>query len=271
VCSASFNLGVVMRIALGLEYDGRGFCGWQSQSSGCGIQDKLEIALARMAGHAVRVIAAGRTDTGVHALGQVVHFDSVTVRPISAWVRGVNAYLPDGVRVIWAQEVDESFHARFDAYRRSYQYWLINRPVAPSIMLGKAGWFHQPLDVQQMRHAMTYLQGEHDFSAFRAAECQAKSPIRHLYLADLKQAGENLLFEFSGNAFLHHQVRNMVGALIYIGKGSYRPEFIQKLLLSRDRTQAPPTFSADGLYLCNVEYDPKWRLPKSENKLSMLL
>jgi len=260
-----------MRIALGLEYDGRGFCGWQSQSSGCGIQDRLEAALCRMAGHPVRVVAAGRTDTGVHALGQVVHFDSTTSRPISAWVRGINAFLPDGVRVLWAKEVDEHFHARFDAYRRSYQYWLINRPVAPAIMCGKAGWFHQPLDKSKMAEAMNYLLGEHDFSAFRAAECQAKSPVRHLYVAELKKIGENLLFDFSGNAFLHHQVRNMVGALVYVGKGSYPPEFIKHLLLSRDRTKAPPTISADGLYLCSVDYDSKWSFPKIENKLSLLL
>lgn len=264
---ADWNISY-MRLALGLEYDGNGFCGWQSQSNGCGIQDKLQDALAALAGHKVGVVAAGRTDTGVHALCQVVHFDTATERPLSAWVRGVNAHLPEGVRVLWANVVDSEFHARFSAFERSYQYLLVNQPVAPAIMHGKAGWFHQPLDVDAMKQAMRYLLGEHDFSAFRAAECQAKSPIKKMHRAEITGADGRLVFNFSANAFLHHQVRNMVGALVYIGKGNYPPEFIQQLLSSCDRTLAPPTFSPDGLYLTGIRYDEKWGLPMVKRDLS---
>lgn len=258
-----------MRIALGLEYDGAGFCGWQSQAGGCGIQDSLEAALQVIAGHALRVAAAGRTDTGVHALCQVVHFDTTTPRPIAAWMRGVNAHLPRTVRVLWAQQVEGDFHARFSARQRSYQYLLVNRPVAPAIMAGKAGWYHMPLNIEMMQAAMAYLEGEHDFSVFRAAECQAKSPVKQLHRAEVKRIGDNLLFDFCANAFLHHQVRNMVGALVYVGKGKYQPEYMAELLQSRDRALSPPTFSPDGLYLTGVDYDAKWGLPDTQRSLSV--
>lgn len=258
-----------MRIALGLEYDGSRFCGWQTQPGACGVQDALQTALQGMAGHAVKVTAAGRTDVGVHALSQVVHFDSCTTRPLSAWVRGVNANMPPAVRVLWAREVADDFHARFDAYQRSYQYLLLNSAVAPAVMATKAGWFHQPLDVAQMQLAMAYFLGEHDFSAFRAAECQAKSPIKRMHQAALRTVGDYLLFDFCGSAFLHHQVRNMVGALVYVGKGNYPPQFIQQLLQGRDRKLAPPTFAPDGLYLTGVGYDAKWQLPPTQRSLQL--
>lgn len=259
-----------MRIALGLEYDGAGFCGWQSQANGCGLQDSLEKALAGIADHPLRLIAAGRTDTGVHALSQVIHFDTLTLRPMSAWIRGVNALLPKAVRVLWANQVDEKFHARFEAHQRSYQYLLVNQPVAPAILAGKAGWFHLPLDLTLMRAAASDLVGEHDFSVFRAAECQAKSPIKHLHRADISQVGNSFLFDFSANAFLHHQVRNMVGALVYVGKGKHPPSLIKALLQAKDRSHAPPTFMPDGLYLSGVEYDAKWRLPCTHRSLTAL-
>jgi len=259
-----------MRIALCLEYDGQSYCGWQSQPSGCGIQDALEGALEVLALHKVRVIAAGRTDTGVHALSQIVHFDTETMRPEDSWVRGVNAHLPKTLRVQWAKEVDARFHARFDAQARSYQYLLINQATAPAIMAGKAGWFHLPLNLSLMREAASHLVGEHDFSAFRAADCQAKSPIKHLYQADIQVINAHFIFSFSGNAFLHHQVRNMMGALIYIGKGKYPPAYIQTLLDARDRTMSPPTFSPDGLYLTGVKYDQIWDLPDTHRQLKMV-
>jgi len=258
-----------MRLALGIEYDGAGFCGWQSQPNRLAVQDALESALSQLAGHQVRVSAAGRTDTGVHALSQVVHFDTEAVRSQTAWVRGVNTKLPRGVRVLWAKEVDPRFHARFDAYQRSYQYWLINQPVAPAVMAGKAGWFHQPLDLQAMQEAMTYLLGRHDFSAFRAAECQAKSPVKTMHHASVSAFGSSMIFDFCASAFLHHQVRNMVGALVYIGKGKYPPVFIAELLEKRDRRCSPPTFSPDGLYLTGVGYDGCWGLPGTERKLQI--
>lgn len=257
-----------MRIAVGLEYDGSGFCGWQSQPGGCGVQDHLQAAIAQVAGHPVTVHAAGRTDAGVHALAQVAHFDVEVQRPLTAWVRGVNAFLPAGVRVLWAQPVADTFHARFSAQRRSYQYLLINRPVAPAIMAGKAGWFHLPLDIGAMQKAAACLVGEHDFSAFRAAECQAKSPVKLLHRADVRQSGDCLVFDFSASAFLHHQVRNMVGALVYIGKGSYPPEWMATLLAERNRTLAPPTFAPGGLYLVGVGYDAAWGLLLCQRNLA---
>lgn len=254
-----------MRYALGLSYDGSHFCGWQSQPNACGVQDALELAIASIAQHQIRVHAAGRTDTGVHALNQIVHFDTDVTRPLSAWVRGVNAHLPAAVRVNWAHEVNDDFHARFSAYSRSYQYLLYNAPVAPALMASKAGWFHLPLDYAAMREAAGYLVGRHDFSAFRASECQAKTPIRHLTRADVSVAGQYFVFEFSANAFLQHQVRNMIGALIYIGKGTYPPAYIKTLLQNKNRTLSPPTFSPSGLYLTSVGYDGKWRLPMVTN------
>jgi tRNA pseudouridine38-40 synthase len=250
-----------MRIALVISYDGELFCGWQSQPTACSVQDALELAIGKIANHAIRVHAAGRTDTGVHALCQVVHFDTETVRPTSAWVRGVNAYLPSTVRVIWAQEVNMDFHARFSAYSRSYEYLLYNAPVASATMSGKTGWFHLPLDMDAMQNGAQYLLGEHDFSAFRASDCQAKSPVKTMHIAELNQQGAYIKFSFCANAFLHHQVRNMVGALIYIGKGAYPPEYMQTLLEQANRTLSPPTFSPSGLYLTGVGYDEKWGLP----------
>ena len=264
-----------MRIALGVEYDGAGFCGWQSQTGGCGVQDALESAIQSIAEHEVRVHAAGRTDTGVHGMCQVVHFNTTADRPESAWVRGVNAFLPETVRVIWSKQVEkidgeDEFHARFSAMCRSYQYLLVNAPVAPAILATKAGWYHLPLDIEAMQKAATYLLGEHDFSAFRASECQAKSPIKTLLQANIHAASEQIVFEFSANAFLQHQVRNMVGALIYIGNGKHPPEYMQTLLKNQDRTEAPPTFSPNGLYLVGVEYDKKWHLPQTQRGLSVL-
>jgi tRNA pseudouridine38-40 synthase len=259
-----------MRLALGVEYDGAPYCGWQSQPSGCSVQDHLEKALQAMAGHPLRVIAAGRTDTGVHAMIQVIHFDTETQRPLNAWVRGVNSMLPAAIRVLWAVQVPQDFHARFSAFERSYQYVLINSPIAPALMHGKVGWFHAPLDVGLMQRGSRHLLGEHDFSAFRAAECQAKSPIKHMHEANVRAQGSAVIFEFRANAFLHHQVRNMIGALVYIGKGNYPPEFMAELLESRDRTQAPPTFSPSGLYLTGIGYETKWSLPETRRRLDFI-
>ncbi len=250
-----------MRIAAGVSYDGHGYCGWQSQANRCGVQDQVESALGEIAGHSIRVHAAGRTDTGVHALSQVIHFDVEVSRPDTAWVRGVNAFLPDNIRIEWARKVDEDFHARFSAFARGYEYLLYNASVAPAIMSTKAGWYHLPLALNPMQAAIKYLEGEHDFSAFRAADCQANTPVRHMHAAKVVQFGRYFKFSFNANAFLHHQVRNMVGALIYIGKGAHPPEYMQSLLAQKDRTLSPPTFSPCGLYLSYVGYDKRWQLP----------
>lgn len=251
-----------MRIALGVEYDGRPFCGWQSQPDGRTVQDRLQQALSQIAGAPIVVTAAGRTDTGVHALEQVVHFDSDAGRPLTAWVRGANALLPESVAVRWAHSVPDEFHARFSAHGRSYRYLLINRATRPAIQAGKAGWFHVPLDLAAMQAAAQCLLGEHDFSAFRAAECQARSPVKHLRQLDIRREGDMIVFDLSADAFLHHMVRNIVGCLVYVGKGKYPPDWLAEVLSSRERRLAAPTFAPDGLYLRRIQYETKWGLPQ---------
>ncbi len=250
-----------MRLALGIEYDGRGFCGWQTQAAGCAVQDRLEAACSAIAGVPVSTICAGRTDAGVHALGQVVHFDCAVERPLSAWVRGVNALLPPEMAVTWACPVDDEFHARFAATARVYRYVLLNDVVRPAADHGRVGWHHAPLDLEQMKIAACHLLGEHDFSAFRAAECQARSPVRTLHAVAIARRGPYFEFEFRANAFLHHMVRNIVGSLVYVGNGRQSPEWMAEVLRSRDRSRAAPTFDASGLYLMRVEYSSRWKLP----------
>jgi len=251
-----------MRFALGVEYDGRTFKGWQSQPDGQTVQDTLQHALSQISGYPISVIAAGRTDTGVHALEQVVHFDTQIKRPLTAWVRGANALLPDSIAVLWAHLVPDEFHARFSAHGRSYRYVLINRATRLAIHAGKAGWYHAPLDVAAMQTAAQFLIGKHDFSAFRAAQCQAKSPVKYLYQLDIRREGEMLIFDVSADAFLHHMVRNIVGCLVYVGKGKHPPDWITEILGSRERMFAAPTFTPDGLYLRRITYDEKWGLPQ---------
>jgi len=251
-----------MRIALGVEYDGNGFNGWQSQPDGNTVQDRIQKALSQIACEPVSVIAAGRTDSGVHALEQVIHFETNTVRPLNAWVRGVNALLPHSIAILWAHIVPEEFHARFSAHARSYRYELINRPVRSAVHHGKVGWFHAQLDVAAMQEAAVFLLGEHDFTSFRAAECQAKTPVKNLAQLDIHQQGDLIVFNLSAQAFLHHMVRNIVGCLVYVGKGKYPPEWIQQLLEGRERRLAAPTFAPDGLYLRHITYDAKWGLPQ---------
>jgi tRNA pseudouridine38-40 synthase len=254
-----------MRIALGIEYDGSSYCGWQSQAEGLTVQDTLQAALSGIAGETLGVIAAGRTDTGVHGLEQVVHFDTQVERPLQAWVRGVNALLPGSVAVRWAHPVPDEFHARFSAQGRSYRYLLINRATRPAIQAGKVGWFHAPLDLAAMQLAAQCLLGTHDFSAFRASQCQAKSPIKHLRQLDIRREGDMLVFDVSADAFLHHMVRNLIGCLVYVGKGKYPPQWLADVLSSRDRKLAAPTFAPDGLYLRRIQYDEKWGLPQQED------
>lgn len=250
-----------MRIVLGLEYDGGPFHGWQSQADGSGVQDALERALATVAGAPVRTVAAGRTDAGVHATAQVVHFDTEAARPETAWLRGVNARLPASVAVRWALRVAEEFHARFAATGRGYTYLLLDRPVRPALCAGRVGWYHRPLAVERMRAAAETLLGTHDFSAFRAAECQARSPVKKLDLLCVARDDDMLKLEFHADAFLQHMVRNIVGALVYVGAGRKPVEWIAELLEGRDRTRGAPTFAACGLYLTGIDYPARWNLP----------
>ena len=250
-----------MRIALGLEYDGTRYFGWQSQPGGRTVQDVLEQGIGEIAGEPVRVVCAGRTDTGVHARGQVVHFDTQVERPDSAWVKGVNTHLPSDIAVQWATRVPDAFHARFAAELRRYDYFLLNRPVRSALDATTMGWFHAPLDLTRVQKAAAHLLGEHDFSAFRSAECQAKSPVRTMRRLDISRRGDVLQFTLEANAFLHHMVRNIVGCLVYVGKGKHSPEWLAELLEQRTRALAAPTFSPCGLYLTQVHYAAVWALP----------
>lgn len=249
------------RIALGLEYDGRPFCGFQSQPSGCGVQNALEEAIGQIAGERVVINAAGRTDTGVHASLQVVHFETTATRPPTAWVRGVNALLPKAIAIRWARTVDPDFHARFAARRRGYHYLLVNRPERPGLLAGRVGWCHRLLDVDPMRAAAKALVGEHDFSAFRSADCQAATPVKLLERLAIERDGGMITFEFVASAFLHHMVRNIVGALVLVGQGGRPVGWMRELLDGRDRRRGAPTFMADGLYLSGIDYDPRFGLP----------
>ncbi len=261
---------MALRIVLGLEYDGSRFCGWQTQPGGCGIQDHVEAALGQIHDGPVATIVAGRTDAGVHAMHQVLHFDAQYPRPLSAWVKGVNTMLPAGVAVLWAREVAPDFHARFGAVERAYRYYLLNHPVRPAIMAGRVGWVHGALDIDAMAEGAGQLVGLHDFSAFRAAECQAKSPFRDLRVAQVKRVGDYVSFDFRANAFLHHQVRNMVGALVWVGLGRRTPAWVGEVLAARDRRQAAATFAPDGLYLTQVSYGCEWGLPTHSNRFPEL-
>jgi tRNA pseudouridine38-40 synthase len=250
-----------MRIALGLEYDGAPFCGWQHQPSGCGVQDHLERALSAFADEPIATVAAGRTDAGVHARAQVVHFDTAAERDETSWVRGPNSSLPGAIRVVWARRVPGDFHARHHARSRTYHYLLLDDAVAPGLLRAKAGWFHKPLKVAAMQEAARLLPGERDFSAFRDAQCQARSPVRLLHEARVERIGTLVVFTLRANAFLHHMVRNIVGSLVYVGAGRQPPAWIGELLAAGDRRRAAPTFAADGLYLSAIEYDPSLGLP----------
>ncbi len=255
-----------MRLALGIEYDGSIFHGWQTQPSGLTVQDQLETALKVFSGKSIPTVCAGRTDSGVHALGQVVHIDTDIQRENISWVRGTNSYLDPYIRVLWAQPVSDDFHARYSALSRTYRYVLLNDVVDAGLMKYRAGWFHLPLDETRMREAASCLLGEHDFSAFRAAECQAKTPIRRIKEVTICRAGKNVVFTFVANAFLHHMVRNMIGSLIYVGSGRQPVSWLRTVLESRDRKLAAPTIAPDGLYLARVEYAPDYNIPSPPSR-----
>jgi tRNA pseudouridine38-40 synthase len=250
-----------MRLALGISYDGRAYQGWQSQPSGRTVQDQLEAALAAFTTHPVSTICAGRTDAGVHGLMQVVHFDTPLQRDEFSWMRGTNRFLPRDIAVQWARHVPDRFHSRASAIGRRYAYVLLESAVRPSLEAGRAGWVFRPLDESAMRAAAAQLLGQHDFTSFRAAECQAKSPVKTLKRADIARCGAYWRFDFEADAFLHHMIRNIMGCLVSVGQGQQRPEWMKQVLAARSRDAAAPTFPADGLYFLGPVYPPEWHLP----------
>ena len=260
-----------MRIAIGVTYDGAGLNGWQSQPSGNTVQDRLEEALAKIAGTPIRIAGAGRTDSGVHALAQVAHFDTAAERPESAWVRGTNAFLPQQIAVQWAVAVPEEFSARYSALSRRYVYLLYCHAVRPAVLAAKTGWYHSALDLARMREAAACLIGKHDFSAFRSSQCQAKTPVRTVRSIAMEPYGPYVRFDISADAFLHRMVRNIVGCLLYVGSGRQAPGWLASVLDSRDRSRGAPTLSPEGLYLAEVVYGARWRLPPFPRIMPFLL
>jgi tRNA pseudouridine38-40 synthase len=247
-----------MRIACAVEYDGSAFCGWQRQDHARSVQAEVEAALSQVADHEVRVVCAGRTDSGVHASRQIIHFDTRAQRSERSWVLGTNANLPNDAGLLWARDVDEDFHARFSALARSYRYVILNREVPSALLHRRVTWVHQALDVARMQEGGRYLLGEHDFSSFRALACQAKSPVRTIYRLDIKRSGAYLYLDVEANAFLHHMVRNIAGVLMAVGRGVQKSQWVQDILDKRDRTQGGVTAPASGLYLVGVRYPQKY-------------
>lgn len=250
-----------MRYALGIEYDGSGFLGWQRHHMGATVQAAVEAALSQVADHPLEVVCSGRTDTGVHAQCQVVHFDSEAARDNRAWVLGTNTRLPDSVRLLWCQAMPDDFHARYSARARRYRYSLLNRAVKPALLRNYLSWERRPLDAAAMHEAAQALRGENDFSAFRAAQCEAKHAMRNLHEISVVRQGEQVHVELQANAFLHHMVRNIVGSLIPVGLGERPTSWLGELLQARDRTVAGPTAPAEGLLFVGPKYPSEWALP----------
>jgi tRNA pseudouridine38-40 synthase len=251
-----------MRIALGLSYQGTRYAGWQSQPEGNTVQDQLERALGLFCDQPIRTMCAGRTDSGVHALMQVAHFDTTAEREEHSWVRGPNSFLPPDIAVQWARQVPDAFHCRTHALARRYAYVLLESPVRPSVEVGRAGWVFRPLDPAAMERAAQTLLGEHDFSSFRAAQCQSHTPVKTLRRIHIQRRGALWRFEFEANAFLHHMIRNIMGCLVAIGQGTKPPEWMREVLQARSRAAAAPTFSPDGLYFLGPVYEARWGLPE---------
>lgn len=252
-----------MRIAAGIEYDGSQFCGWQLQKHAVRtVQGEVESALSKVANHPLRVNCAGRTDTGVHATSQVVHFDTDAERDERSWVFGANANLPKDVVVLWAKPVSDEFHARFSANRRAYRYVIFTREVRPTFLAGRVTWHYRKLDIERMQQAGNLLIGEHDFSSYRAVACQAKSPIRTLHRLEVSHQGPFIFIDVEANGFLHHMVRNIAGVLMAIGEGEQPVEWSREVLEARDRALGGVTAHPSGLYLTHVGYPEQFGIPQ---------
>ncbi|AHG79231.1 tRNA pseudouridine synthase A [Mannheimia varigena USDA-ARS-USMARC-1388] len=252
-----------MKIALGIEYDGSRYFGWQKQETVESVQQKLEQALSVVANSPVEVFCAGRTDAGVHGTGQVVHFETEVNRPLQSWCFGTNAHLPDDIAVKWAVEVSEDFHARFSATARRYRYIIYNSKLRSAILPKGITHFHFPLDENKMHQAGQFLLGENDFSSFRAAKCQSHTPWRNIHHLNVSRQGNYVIVDIQANAFVHHMVRNIVGTLLEIGQGRQPVEWAKWVLEQRDREKAAPTAKAEGLYLVEVHYPERFGIPKT--------
>jgi tRNA pseudouridine38-40 synthase len=250
-----------MRIVLGVEYDGTELSGWQRQAHAPSVQQALESALSRVADAPVEVTCAGRTDAGVHATHQVVHFDTEASRPERAWIRGVNSNLPSSIGVRWVRQADDDFHARFSATSRSYRYLILSDPVRPVLLRNQVAWTWEPLALAPMQQAARHLLGEHDFSSFRATACQARHAVRTVLRLQLSAVGQGIALDIEANAFLHHMVRNIAGALMAVGAGRQPPDWVKQVLEARDRTLAGVTAPPGGLYLAGVRYPERFGIP----------
>jgi tRNA pseudouridine38-40 synthase len=259
-----------MRLALGISYRGSAYHGWQSQPDGRTVQDQVESALSKFADDRIGVVCAGRTDAGVHAVNQVVHFDTPVERTAFSWVRGTNRYLPDDIALQWCREVADGFHARNHARGRRYAYVLLESPVRPALEDGLAGWSFRALDGEAMRAAAAILIGEHDFSSFRSSQCQAASPVKHLRSIDISRRGAYWRFDFDASAFLHHMVRNIVACLVSVGAALQPLRWMHDVLAARDRNAAAPTFGPEGLYFIGPYYDAALDLPERTAALDWL-
>ena len=251
-----------MKYAVCVEYDGTPYCGWQKLSHSPSVQEEVEKALSKVANHSVDIVCAGRTDSGVHGIGQVIHFESESLRNDKAWLLGGNTNLPSAIGLRWIRAVEPDFHARFSALERNYRYIVLNRKMRPSLLHNRVTWYHQVLDEVKMQRAADILIGEYDFSSFRASGCQARHAIREIKNINISRKGDYIYIDICANAFLHHMVRNIVGSLFEVGSGAKPAEWFSELLLAKDRTQAGITASACGLYFVNVRYPKKYKLPE---------
>ncbi len=254
-----------MRYAARIEYDGREFCGWQRQKHSPSVQENVERALSSVANHPIEIACAGRTDAGVHGVGQIVHFDSDAERTIRSWVMGGNANLPKSISIVWLQPVSDGFHARFSALSRHYRYVICNRDVRPSFLAWRTTWEYRPLDVALMQQAAQQLVGEHDFSSYRAMACQAKSPIRTVHKVEVSRQNEMVCIDVEANAFLHHMVRNIAGVLMTIGCGEQPPRWADEVLAHKDRRMGGVTAHPSGLYFMGVKYPDEFEIPTVKN------
>ncbi|MBS0286987.1 MAG: tRNA pseudouridine(38-40) synthase TruA [Proteobacteria bacterium] len=256
----------MQRLAFGIEYDGSAYCGWQRQNHSPSIQAVVEAAISKVANHPVSVFCAGRTDAGVHAFGQVIHFDTQALRTEYAWLRGVNTYLPKDVRVLWCKFVPPEFDARKSATQRRYCYVISNREVSPGIMHNAMTWVQGKLCINAMQEAAHFLVGKHDFTSFRGTQCQAKTPIRTIHRLDILRRGDRVLIDVTANAFLHHMVRNIAGSLIAVGQHKVSTAWIKEVLEAKDRRKAGMMAAANGLYLLKACYPTNFVLPLLESE-----